>query len=89
MEPMRISTQLFTDGLFPLATIETDSDTRQTVVTGGVLDKQVWDDKSPLRDIVARHRAVLNRVIRAETGMRLTVSPMDNLLEAAAMEEAR
>lgn len=78
---MRLSTQLFTDGLFPVATIETDTDTRQTIVTGGTLDGQTWDDTNPLYDIVARHRAVLNRVVRAETGMRLVYSPMDMVLE--------
>ncbi len=84
MHSIRLSTLLFTDGLFPVATIETDIQSRLTTVSGGKLDGQSWDDKSPLHDVVARHRAVLNRVIRAETGMRLAVNPMDNLLEAAA-----
>lgn len=78
---MRLSTQLFTDSLFPVTTIETDTTTRQTVVMGGVLDGQTWDDTNPLFDVVARHRAVLNRVVRAETGMRLAYSPMDMVLE--------
>lgn len=78
---MRLSTCLYTDSMFPVATIETHSETRQTLVIGGKMDGQAWDGTSPLNDIVARHRAVLNRVVRAETGMRLAYSPMDMLLE--------
>jgi len=82
---MRLSTCLYTDSMFPVATTETNSETRQTVVIGGKMDGHVWDDTNPLYDIVARHRAVLNRVVRAETGMRLAVNPMDNLLESEAV----
>lgn len=80
---MRLSTSLFTNDLFPVATIETDVESRLTTVSGGVLNGQQWDDKNAPGDVVARHRAVLNRVIRAETGMRIAHSPLELLLEEA------
>lgn len=65
MHSIRLSTSLFTDGLFPVATIETDTESRLTTVSGGKLDGQQWNSENLVQS-VARHRAIIGRAIRAE-----------------------